>query len=77
MAAGRVLRLVKGMKAEQKQESKFRDLITEAYQLWGTGQTEKMMRLAINARLMVVQGPPQVLISSGGEDFYEQNRQCG
>lgn len=52
------------MEAEEKQESKFRDLITEAYQLWGTGQTEKMMRLAINERLMVVQGPPQVLISS-------------
>jgi hypothetical protein len=52
------------MKAEQKQESTICDSITEAYQLWGAGQTEKMMRLAINARLMVVQGPPQVLISS-------------
>jgi hypothetical protein len=52
------------MKVKQKQELTFRDSITAAYQLWGAGQTEKMMRLAINARLMVVHGQPQVLISS-------------
>lgn len=34
-----------------------------AYQLWGAGQAERMLRLAINAKLVVFRGHRQVLIT--------------
>lgn len=45
-------------------ELTFGDLITAAYQAWGAGQAEKMVRLAINARLVVFGEQPHFLISS-------------
>jgi hypothetical protein len=41
------------MEVKQKKELTLSESLTAAYQLWGAGQTEKMMRLAINARLVV------------------------
>jgi hypothetical protein len=49
-----------------KQKNKFTlgDLRTAAYQVWGAGLAEKMVRLAINSGLVVLPGLPHVLNSS-------------
>jgi hypothetical protein len=52
------------MKFKQKNEMTFGDLIAAAYQVWGCGQAEKMVRLAIHTRLVVFRQPPHFLISS-------------
>ena len=40
------------------------DLITAAYQVWGAVQAEKMVRWAINTRLIVLRDQPRLAISS-------------
>jgi hypothetical protein len=52
------------MKIKHKNELTFGELITAAYQVWGAGQAEKMVRLAINARFVVFQDHPHLPISS-------------
>jgi hypothetical protein len=52
------------MKIKQKMELPFSDLTTAAYQVWGSEETAKMARLAINARLVVFRDHPHLLISS-------------
>jgi hypothetical protein len=55
------------MKAKQKNEMTFGDLITAACQVWGPGQAEKMLRWAFNTRRVVFREPPHFLISSAKE----------
>jgi hypothetical protein len=52
------------MKILQEKKLTLNESLSAAYELWETGQDEKMVRLAINARLMVFQEQPHVLISS-------------
>jgi len=52
------------MKFKQKNEMTFGDLVAAAYQVWGTGHAEKMVRLAINTRRVVFREPPHFSISS-------------
>jgi hypothetical protein len=52
------------MKIEQEQDLTFRDSITAANQVWGAGQAEQMVRLAINARPAVFRELLYCLISS-------------
>jgi hypothetical protein len=52
------------MKIKHKNELTFGELITAAYQVWGAGQAEKMVRLAINARQVVFRDHPHLLTSS-------------
>jgi len=52
------------MKVKQKANLTFGDLIASAYRLWGSGQAEKMVRLAVNARLIVFREPLFPLIFS-------------
>jgi hypothetical protein len=52
------------MKIKQKMNLTLGELITAAYQVWGAGQAEKMVRLAINARLVVFRDHPHLLIST-------------
>jgi len=40
------------------------DLIVAAYQVWGAERAVKMVRWAINNRVVVMQEHPQLLISS-------------
>lgn len=49
---------------QRKNELTFGELIAAAYQVWGAPQAEKMVRLAINARLVVFRGQPQFLLSA-------------
>jgi hypothetical protein len=52
------------MKNKQKRKNlTFGELIMGAYKIWGKGRAEKMLRLAINAKLVVFRGR-QVLITS-------------
>jgi hypothetical protein len=55
------------MKIKQKMELSFGDLIKAAYQVWGSGRAEKMLRLAINTRLVIFREDPHFLISSANE----------
>jgi hypothetical protein len=64
IATGRFLGLVRGMEAKQKGGLTYSESLTTAYQLWGAGQVEKMMQLAIDAHLGVFPEQPQVLIPS-------------
>jgi hypothetical protein len=57
------------MKIQQEKKLTLNESLSAAYELWETGQDEKMVRLAINARLMVFQEQPQVLISSAKRRF--------
>jgi len=57
------------MEVKQKKELTLNESLTAAYQLWGAGQTEKMMRLAINARLVVFREQPQLIIFSAKGKF--------
>jgi hypothetical protein len=52
------------MEVKQNKELAYSESIVAAYQLWQTGQSEKMVRLAINARLVVFREQPHLLISS-------------
>jgi hypothetical protein len=52
------------MKIQQKMELTFSDSVAAAYELWQAGQTEKMVRLAVNARLVVFREQPHPLIFS-------------
>jgi len=52
------------MKMKQKIELTFGDVIAAAYRIWGAGQAEKMVRLAVNARMVVFREHPRLLISS-------------
>jgi hypothetical protein len=52
------------MKIEWKKELTLGDLIAAAFQIWGAGQAEKMVRLAIKTRLVVLRAQPHLLISS-------------
>jgi len=52
------------MKIKQKMELSFGELIKAAYQVWGSGQAEKMLRLAINTRWVIFREDPHFLISS-------------
>jgi hypothetical protein len=52
------------MEAKQKGGLTYSESLTTAYQLWGAGQVEKMMQLAIDAHLGVFPEQPQVLIPS-------------
>jgi hypothetical protein len=49
------------MNMKQKKELTFGDVVTAAYQIWGPGQAEKMVRLALNARLVVFRKQPHFL----------------
>jgi hypothetical protein len=40
------------MKTKPKRELTLGDLISASYELWGTGKAERMVRLAIFARLV-------------------------
>jgi hypothetical protein len=51
------------MRIKQKDAMTFGDLITAAYQVWGPGQAEKMVRLAIHTRRVVFREPPHFFIS--------------
>jgi hypothetical protein len=53
------------MKIKQQMELTFGDLIAAAYPVWGATHAEKMVRLAINTRLVVFREQPHSLISSG------------
>jgi len=44
------------MKIKEKMELSFGDLIKAAYQVWGSGRAEKMLRLAISTRLVIFRG---------------------
>ena len=61
------------MKIKQKMELSFGELIKAAYQVWGSGRAEKMLRLAINRRLVIFREQPHFLISSGKESFALSN----
>jgi hypothetical protein len=52
------------MKNKQKKDLTFGDFIAAAYQVWGAGQAERMVRSAINTRQVVFQDQPHVWISS-------------
>jgi len=52
------------MKIKKKIEMTLGGLITAAYQVWGAGQGEKMVRWAINSRLVTCREQPHFLISS-------------
>jgi hypothetical protein len=52
------------MKMKQKNKFTLGDLRTAAYQVWGAGLAEKMVRLAIHSGLVVLPGLPHVLNSS-------------
>jgi hypothetical protein len=52
------------MEAKQKEGLTYRESLTTAYLLWGAGQIEKMIQLAIDAHLGVFPKQPQVLIPS-------------
>jgi len=52
------------MEIKQKKELPYSESIAAAYQLWQAGQSEKMVQLAINARLVVFREQPDLLISS-------------
>jgi hypothetical protein len=53
------------MKNKQKKDLTFGDFIVAAYQVWGADQAERMVRSAINSRLVVFRDQPHVWISSG------------
>jgi len=53
------------MKNRQQVELTFGGLIAAAYQVWGAAYAEKMVRLAINTRLVVFREQPHSVISSG------------
>jgi len=46
------------MKIKEKMELSFGDLIKAAYQVWGSGRAEKMLRLAISTRLVIFREQP-------------------
>jgi hypothetical protein len=52
------------MKIQQEKKLTLNESLAAAYELWEAGQDEKMVRLAINARLVVFREPPHILISS-------------
>jgi hypothetical protein len=52
------------MKIKKKMKMTLGGLITAAYQVWGAGQGEKMVRWAINSRLVIFREQPHLLISS-------------
>ena len=52
------------MKVKHKNELTFGELISAAYQVWGAAQAVKMVRLAINTRLVVFRDHPHLLISA-------------
>jgi len=52
------------MEIKQKRELTYGESVTAAYQLWGAGQIEKMVQLAINAHLVVFREQPHLLIFS-------------
>jgi hypothetical protein len=52
------------MKMKQRNKFTLSDLRTAAYQVWGAGLAEKMVRLAINSGLVVLPGLPRVLNTS-------------
>jgi hypothetical protein len=52
------------MEVKQNKEMAYSESIMAAYQLWQTGQSEQMVQLAINARVVVVREQPPLLISS-------------
>jgi len=52
------------MKSKLKNGMTFGDLITAAYQVWGAGQAEKMVRFAVRTRLVVFCDPPRFLFAS-------------
>jgi hypothetical protein len=55
------------MKMKHKNELTFGNLIKASYQVWGPKQAEKMVRWAINSRLMIFRDHPYLLISSAKE----------
>jgi hypothetical protein len=52
------------MKMKQKNTFTFSDLRKAAYQVWGAGLADKMVRLALNSGLVVLPGLPHPLNSS-------------
>ena len=52
------------MEVKQNKEMAYSESVMAAYQLWQTGQSEKMVQLAINAFLVVFREQPPLLISS-------------
>ena len=52
------------MKTKQKNEMTLDDLITTAYQIWGSDRAEKMVRMAINTRLVTFRQTPHFLHSN-------------
>jgi hypothetical protein len=52
------------MKNKRKKENlTFGELITGAYKTWGAGRAKKILRLASNAGLIVLEGHRHVLIT--------------
>ncbi|HUD46288.1 MAG TPA: hypothetical protein VMR33_05640 [Candidatus Baltobacteraceae bacterium] len=52
------------MKIERKHDLTLGELIAAAFQVWGAGQAEKMVRFAIKTRQVVFNKPAQFLASS-------------
>jgi hypothetical protein len=59
------------MKNKQKKLLTFGDLIAAAYCAWGKAKAWEMMRRAIKARLVVLQGHGKFLISAGKGEPHE------
>ena len=52
------------MRVKHESEPTYCESVTAAYQLWGVGQIEKMIQLAIDAHLVVFPDQPRILISA-------------
>ena len=57
------------METKHKKGLTLGDLITAAYQVWGAGQAEKMVRWALETRLVVRRKHPHWLASSARRRF--------
>jgi hypothetical protein len=51
------------MKIEEKKVLPLSESLTAAYQLWGAGQDQEMMQLAIDAHLVLAREQPPIVIS--------------
>jgi hypothetical protein len=52
------------MKNKLKNELTLGDLMAATYQVWGTDQAARMLRFALNSRLVVVRNQPPLAITS-------------
>jgi hypothetical protein len=65
-SAGKVVMLIlSSMKSKQRMGMTFGDLIAAAYQVWGVGSAEKMVRSVLNKRLVAFHQPRYFSIFAG------------